>query len=806
MPLDEEYWEQLQVLFHMAEHTPDAALDAVLLEACDNPELRKRAAALIRSAREQNVPAARVIRPAASGKIGPYTILRHLGSGGIGSVYLVERTTAGAVQKSALKVLMRSAAGPFFVERFEREQHILASLDHPNITRLLDAGISDEGEPYLTMEYVDGSHLDVYCDDRSLGIRERLQLFLRVCEAVAYAHRSLVVHLDLKPSNILVTEAGGIVKLLDFGTSKLIQPDSLLTTTVMATPAYASPEQLRNEPVTTVCDVYALGAILFELLSGRRPNQDSSVAAMIERSMKELPPESVTAAVTAAAAGHRGLTETRLRSVLTGDLATIVAKCITPRPKDRYVTVEALISDVQRYLAGRPILARPQTTTYRLSKFVRRNRAAVTSVSIMVCCLLVVAGYAAWRQQQAYREGQRALQMQTFMNSLFRLANSKYTGKPAVTIPEYLRLGVTVLPDFIRNQNDRRGAQLSLAESMYQNGDTKDALPVFYEVIASAKATGDLNSEVEAEAYAGDITNEIGDKSSSRRLTADALALSSRSEVTPVARVWAKVYYASNREDDGSRSEENIALLQSAVAESRRRLPERQTALVLAKLAGYLEQRGRLNDAAPILQQAIAIFGREPYAVCDEAESNGDLAFVKGAMGDQQGSVQIFGRAYDGLKSCSGPDTRPTLMMQAHLASAMLKNHQADAVVPMLEASMPAWRHLSGDSPDLSNPLIFLARAYLAKGDFPRAEATAAETVRVQSGKISEKTYRMGVSQLVWAQALSAENRPQEALTHCRLAIVGLSASPALTAGQKQANADAQKLLEKLQTSFATHQ
>ena len=278
MTSDIEHWEQLQALFHLAEDVPDDALDRLLLTACVEPGLRIRAKALIMAERKGQLDSVSSIAPSQSGKIGPYTILRHLGSGGIGSVYLVERIVGGAVQRAALKVLTLHANEPFLIDRFSREQHILASLDHPNITRMLDAGISEAGQPYLVMEYVDGVHLDTYCDDRSLGIPERLQLFLRVCEAVAYAHRNLVVHLDLKPSNILATEAEGIIKLLDFGTSKLIQPDSQQTTTVMATPAYASPEQLRNEAVTTSCDIYALGAILFELLAGRRPNQDSSVA------------------------------------------------------------------------------------------------------------------------------------------------------------------------------------------------------------------------------------------------------------------------------------------------------------------------------------------------------------------------------------------------------------------------------------------------------------------------------------------------------------------------------------------------
>jgi serine/threonine protein kinase len=246
------------------------------------------------------------------------------------------------------------------------------------------------------MEYVEGTYLDAYCDQRFVSVQDRLKLFVYVCDAVAYAHRNLVVHLDLKPSNILVTDADGTVKLLDFGTSKLIQPDSLLTTTVMATPAYASPEQLRNEAVTAVWAIYALGAILFELLAGRRPNLDSSVA-------------------------------------------------------------------IQRYLVGRPILARPQTTTYRIGKFIRRNRKSVVVGVLAVLALTGTSAYALWRQEQSVRAGRRAEQMQNFMYRLLKLANSNYMGKPAATVEDFLQLGVRVLPDFIKDPADLRAAKLSLA-------------------------------------------------------------------------------------------------------------------------------------------------------------------------------------------------------------------------------------------------------------------------------------------------------------------------------------------------------
>src|SRR5580692_1168432 len=361
MTLESENWQLLQELFHLAEATPEADRERVLAEKCPDPRLCLRALDLVTAATidpgEEPAPAP----PTLTGKIGPYSLIRHLGAGGIGSVYLVERMVGGAIQRSALKVLAPHSAGSFFVERFHREQHILASLDHPNITRMLDGGLTDDGQPYLVMEYVDGVHLDVYCDEHKLSITERIEIFLHVCDAVAYAHRNLVVHLDLKPSNILVAK-DGTVKLLDFGTSKLIQPDSQFTTTVMATPAYASPEQLRNEAVTTSCDIYALGGILFELLAGARPGSRASAAAMIERAILEQEPERLPGAVTPAAAEQRGMSESRLRQMLRGDLATIVQKCLRPRAKDRYPSIDPLVSDIQRYLSGRPVLARPQTT------------------------------------------------------------------------------------------------------------------------------------------------------------------------------------------------------------------------------------------------------------------------------------------------------------------------------------------------------------------------------------------------------------------------------------------------------------
>jgi len=802
---DADIWDQLQALFHLAEATPENERDRVLAENCSDPELLRRVQAIYHGAHVEMEEGP--IQPwngfVLSNKIGPYSILRHLGTGGLGSVYLVERMVGGIVQRSALKVLAPHAAGAAFVERFHREQHILASLEHPNITRLLDAGLGEDGQPYLVMEFVNGVHLNNYCDEKHLPISERLELFLQVCDAVAYAHRNLVVHLDLKPSNILVTP-NGIVKLLDFGTSKLIKLDSLLTTTISATPAYASPEQLRNDAVTTSCDIYSLGAVLFELLSGRRPNQNASLAILIERAMNEQEPESLQQAVTEVAATNRGLTENRLCTVLSGDLANVVAKCLRPRAKDRYASVDALAGDIQRYRDGRTVMARPQTRLYRVGKFVRRNRKVVAAGVLMNGVILASLSYGAWRQQQAIREGQRALRMQTFMYRLFKLANSNYTGKPAPTIPEFLKLGVKMLPDYIKNPGDLREAQLGLAESMYENGELDDAQKVFTATIASAKASGDISAEAESEAFSGNIAFLQGQMESGKALTAHALELSRRREVSPAVRVWSEIYYAWNREDNGFRDDKNVQLLRSAVQEARdHNLSPHETADALYNLGSDLELRGSLDEAEQVFRQALQVYGEDPSVLCEQSEVFGDLAYISDMRGNIPASLPLYQSAYDGYKQCSGPDSRGTLTEEEYLAGALIKLGRAREAYPMMVASMPKWRKMLGSSPDLAEPLNFMALADVETGHFMEGEKAAQEMVEVQTGKVEASDRRFGASHLLWARALAGQGRYREALPHAELADTLLNRG-AVSAGAKKAGSDAHSELLEIQSKLAS--
>ncbi len=317
-------------------------------------------------------------------RFGPYETIRLLGRGGMGAVFLARRVDGQFEHAVAVKTVHAALAGDLFDARFRAERQILASLNHPNITRLLDGGVSPDGQPYLVMEYVDGAPLDRHCDERQLGIEARIRLFLDICSAISYAHRNLVVHRDLKPSNIMV-DASSVPHLLDFGTAKLLNDGADLTRSALLpmTPRYASPEQLRSRAATPAADQFSLGVILFELLTGAWPFGDSETPVnVLERVVRDTSPRALPACVTELAARNRATSEKRLKQMLEGDLSTIVRKTLEQDPERRYATVDELSSDLRRYLEGRPVLARPQTVAYRAGKFVRRHWVATAATAI----------------------------------------------------------------------------------------------------------------------------------------------------------------------------------------------------------------------------------------------------------------------------------------------------------------------------------------------------------------------------------------------------------------------------------------
>ena len=363
---------------------------------------------------------------AAGQHIGTYEIIRELGRGGMGAVYLASRADESFDKRVALKLIKRGMDSEAIIKRFVMERQILANLDHPNIARLIDGGTTDDGLPYFVLEYIEGTTITRYCDEHKLNTLERLKLFLQVCAAVQFAHQNLIIHRDLKPSNIIVTK-DGTPKLLDFGIAKLLSVDSTLvdaTETVarLLTPEYASPEQLRGLPITTTSDVYSLGVVLYELLSGHRPFSHASrsaeeIARMITTSEPLKPSVVITRyeATPQTDDEHHSLTPEgvsrtregnvdKLRRRLVGDLDNILLKALRKEPERRYSSVQDLTSDIQRHLTGLPVLAREDTFAYRAGKFIQRNKVSVAAAAVVAITLITSTVVTTWQATVAKRE------------------------------------------------------------------------------------------------------------------------------------------------------------------------------------------------------------------------------------------------------------------------------------------------------------------------------------------------------------------------------------------------------------------
>lgn len=364
-------------------------------------------------------------QPQTGTMVGPYRMESVLGEGGMGMVWLASRADGLYERKVALKLLRPGLADPNLRLRFSREREILARLAHPNIARLLDAGIGSEGQPYLALEYVQGIPIIDYCQTHGLSVDTRLKLFLQVCEAVSHAHANLVVHRDLKPSNILVTPTGE-VRLLDFGIAKLLDDNEPVpvhprTEVRSFTLHYAAPEQVRGELVTTMTDVYSLGVVLYELLAGTKPYRlRRQTDAEWEQAILAVEPLKPSLAAQRSTDG--GLVHASARRQarrLSGDLDNIALKALAKLPEHRYPSVEALSQDLLRHLQGRPVLARPQSLSYRVHKYVSRHRLGLAVGALIASVLLLALAASVWQSRQAMRETARAQAMQDFVIGLF---------------------------------------------------------------------------------------------------------------------------------------------------------------------------------------------------------------------------------------------------------------------------------------------------------------------------------------------------------------------------------------------------
>ncbi len=433
--MDAERWQRLSPLLDaLIDLEPDARASRLAELRAEDASLAEELERLLALEEEhQDFLSEPLVAPPPMAKpdtlIGPYRLDRMLGEGGMGQVWLARRADGLYQRRVALKLLRPGLADPNLRQRFTRERQILARLGHPHIARLLDAGISTDNQPYLALEYVEGEPITDWCRVRDLGTEARLKLFLQVCEAVSHAHANLIVHRDLKPSNILVT-ALDEVRLLDFGIAKLLdgpEPgrDNTRTEVRAFTLHYAAPEQIRGEPVTTMTDVYALGVVLYELLAETKPYKlKRQTDAEWEEAILLSDPAKPSANLLREADSDpsRTLALRRRAREISGDLDNIVLKALSKRPEHRYPSVEAMALDLNRYLEGKPVLARPQSVAYRSRKFVQRHRWALATTALVLLVMATALGLVAWQAQQAVREAARAQALQDFVTGLFEQA------------------------------------------------------------------------------------------------------------------------------------------------------------------------------------------------------------------------------------------------------------------------------------------------------------------------------------------------------------------------------------------------
>jgi eukaryotic-like serine/threonine-protein kinase len=544
--MDVERWARVRAVFEAVLAAPPDQQTGVLEEACgDDPELRAAVDAMLRADRA----ASRTDRPLAQAtpdlidalaeenlarqesemrgrRLGAWKLQHEIGRGGMGAVYLAERDDGQYVQQAAVKLVRGGWDAGALLVRLRAERQILASLNHPNIARLLDGGVSEEGAPYLVLEYVAGQPINQHCDEHRLDLRARLALFLEVCGAVAHAHRHLVVHRDIKPSNILVNREGQ-VKLLDFGIAKLLDASgNAHSMQRLFTPEYAAPEQVRGEPATTGVDVYASGLLLYELITGQRPyGKTASTPAAYEHAILTEPPErpSRTARLLPAAdatrlAGLRKLSAGEWHDALRGDLDAIVLQALRKEPGQRYESMQALMEDVRRHLERRPVLARSGTWRYAAGRFVQRHALAVTLAAVAVLGVLGGAAAALWQASEAQaararaeREAGIATATAEFMTLVFSLADPAASGTRDPTAREVLDRGLAQLEADATLDEPTRLALLAAIANAYSGlHEPAAAQPVLERALALASRIDDVKRQMELQASLAVVLNNSG--------------------------------------------------------------------------------------------------------------------------------------------------------------------------------------------------------------------------------------------------------------------------------------------------------
>jgi eukaryotic-like serine/threonine-protein kinase len=745
-------------------------------------------------------------------RIGPYRVLRTLGSGGMGEVFLAERADAQFEQQVAIKVVHGGALAVSMHSRLKLERQILAQLDHPNIAHLLDGGALPDGSAYIVMEYIDGVAIDVFCDSNRLDINARLKLFQTVCAAVHYAHQNLIVHRDLKPSNILVT-AVGVPKLLDFGIAKLLDDRQAAGHTLavtqadvrVMTPDHASPEQVRGQAVTTSSDVYVLGVLLYKLLCGTSPFFISSMRlSEIERAICEKDPPPPSQMVSAddlpestSIAEARGTSPKRLRRALDGDLNNIVLMAMRKEPERRYGSAEQLSGDIQRYLEGKPVMARRDTMSYRTTKFVKRHwlpvsaAAAATfmiiafSVTTYVQSLRIAAerDRVAQQREVAEHERARAEEVSSFLVNLFKLSDPGENRGNQVTAREILDSGAKRLQAGLQDQPSTKAALLATVGSVYDSlGQFRDALPLLNESLQLQGQSHDA-SRVDTLLELGRARIGAGDLRTAEAPLQEALRLAQHDAgAMSVATGHALWSLGMLRFERGQIGEAKDLYLRSLDILDKSHAPQTDVSAVLSDLAKVyvLDQEWVL--AKQTHERALEIdrrvLGDDHPRVAFRLEN---LAIVAQNMGDLKQAETLYLDALKRQEHIYGDRHPEIAVVKGNYGLLLQREGRLTEAEPLLQSALDIKLSLYGPS----HFMVGYSRVSLAillhdKGDLAASESEFRQALAIYDKSLPANHQYRAALLMHFARLLVDRNKPAEALARSEESIkIWTATSPA---------------------------
>ncbi len=693
-------------------------------------------------------------------RLGPWILREEIGRGGMGGVYLAERADQAFDQRVAIKLLAHMLGSAESVARFIRERQILAHLSHPNICQLLDGGATDNGVPYLVMELVEGRPIHAYCDENRLTIDERLALFDQVCAAVDHAHRNLIVHRDIKPSNILVT-ADGVPKLLDFGIAKLLDssaPDASGALTRqdlrVMTPEYASPEQVRGEPITVASDVYSLGVLLYELLCGRHPLRGTAGTPLeLERAVCETEPRRPSMAINAPADTGTGITEelpdvvafnrrssvSELSAALSGDLDNIVLMAMRKEPRRRYASASDLAGDIGRHRAGLPVSAHPASWPYVASKFVRRNRVAVFgSVAVVLLLAGVISFYTfqvTAERDRAQIEAAKAAQVSSLLMDLFETANPNTSLGEAITARSLLDQGALR----IRNLDSQPEIQAAMEEVMgtaYRGlGLFDQSAPLLEQSLETRRrelGPGHPDT-LKTQALRARLLIATGDYGDAESMYRQGLALSRESQ------------------GDGSPL----------------------TASMLHGLGASLSSQARYEEAEEALTEALAIQERlGSYSDETMAEILQELGLVLDMTGRSEEAIEVLGESIRLHKASRGESHPAYLQAASELGWAYISVGDLAAAELTFSEVLEVSRRVYGEShPDTVGTVAALGTVAYDRGDYASAERLYRESLEGFRAVLGDEHPEVAIGSNNLGTTLENLGRLQEAEQYYRLGL-----------------------------------